>query len=119
MLSRKTPLRRTPLKAKARKAKPAADREHMGRVAQLPCVVCRRLGYETYGVEVHHLRAGQGSKRASDKDTMPVCPPHHRGPLGIHGLGTKGFPKHYGFTELALLADTQEMLCDSARMLIE
>lgn len=119
MLSRKTPLRRTPFKAKARKAKPSADREHMGRVAQLPCAVCKRLGFLTYGVEVHHLRAGQGSKRASDEDTMPLCPEHHRGATGVHGLGTKGFPRHYGFTELDLLADTREMLGIPARMLVE
>lgn len=118
-MSRKTPLRRTPFKAKARKAKPAADREHMGRVAQLPCAVCRRLGFLTYGVEVHHLRAGQGSKRAGDEDTMPLCPEHHRGATGVHGLGTKGFPKHYGFTEMDLLADTKELLGIPARTLIE
>jgi len=110
MLSRKTPLKRTAFKKKAPKTKPKANKEHMGRVAQLPCAVCRRLGFLTYGVEVHHLRAGQGSKRASDEDTMPLCPEHHRGATGVHGLGTKGFPKHYGFTELDLLEDTRRFL---------
>jgi len=110
MLSRKTPLKRSAFKKKAPKAKPKANKEHMGRVAQLPCAVCRRLGFLTYGVEVHHLRAGQGSKRASDLDTMPLCPEHHRGATGVHGLGTKGFPKHYGFTELDLLQDTRRFL---------
>jgi len=110
MLSRKTPLKRSAFKKRAPKAKPKANKEYMGRVAQLPCAVCRRLGFLTYGVEVHHLRAGQGSKRASDLDTMPLCPEHHRGATGVHGLGTKGFPKHYGFTELDLLEDTRRYL---------
>jgi len=110
MLTRNTPMRRTAFKKRAPKAKPKANKAHMGRVAQLPCAVCRRLGFLTYGVEVHHLRAGQGSKRADDEDTMPLCPEHHRGKTGVHGLGTKGFPKHYGFTEMDLLADTRSML---------
>lgn len=116
MLTRKTPLKRTAFKKKPRKAKPKADRDYMGRVAQLPCAVCWRFGFTNYGVEVHHLRAGQGTKRAADTDTLPLCPEHHRGKTGVHGLGTKGFPKYYGFTELDLLADTKAKLsaCTSA-----
>lgn len=119
MLRRKTPMRRSAWKKKAPKAKPAANKEHMGRVAQLPCAVCWRLGFTTHGVEVHHLRAGQGSLRGSDFDTLPLCPEHHRGKTGVHGLGTKGFPKHYGFTELDLLADTREKLGLSAGSMTE
>ncbi|MBK5571793.1 Ref family recombination enhancement nuclease [Ensifer sp. SSB1] len=122
MLARRTPmkrtsglkqgagLQRTAWKKKGPKRKPKANRDHMGAVAALPCVVCLRLGYETYGVQVHHLKEGQGTARADDKDTMPLCEPHHTGPLGVHGLGTKGFPKHYGFTERDLLADTRRLL---------
>jgi hypothetical protein len=110
MLTRNTPMRRTAFKKKAPKAKPKANRDHMGRVAQLPCAVCRRLGFLTYGVQVHHLRAGQGSKRASDFDTLPLCAEHHTGDTGVHGLGSKGFPKHYGFTEMELLEETLKLL---------
>jgi hypothetical protein len=30
--------------------------------------------------------------------------------MGVHGLGTKGFPKHYGFTEEDLLNDTKQLI---------
>lgn len=32
-------------------------------------------------------------------DAIPLCPEHHRGSTGVHGLGTKGFPTHYGISE--------------------
>jgi hypothetical protein len=34
---------------------------------------------------------------------MPLCAEHHRGNTGVHGLGTKGFVKHYGITQQELL----------------
>lgn len=84
---------------------------HMERVASLPCVLCKRLGVATYGVHVHHIREGQGAaQRASDYLTLPVCPEHHQGSSGIHGLGRKGFYARYKLTELDLLADTIEAL---------
>ena len=49
-------------------------------------------------------------QRASHLDVLPLCVEHHRGNLGVHGLGTKGFPKHWGFTEQDLLEDVNKML---------
>ena len=43
-------------------------------------------------------------------DVIPLCPEHHRGATGLHGLGTKGFPKHYGYDEDDLLNDTRRLL---------
>jgi hypothetical protein len=43
-------------------------------------------------------------------DVIPLCPEHHRGKTGLHGLGTKGFPKHYGYDELDLLEDVRRLL---------
>jgi hypothetical protein len=43
-------------------------------------------------------------------DVIPLCPEHHRGKTGLHGLGTKGFPKYYGYTELDLLEDVRRLL---------
>ena len=90
-----------------------AEKKHMGRVAELGCVVCLRLfGPHSPGpVELHHPRAGTGAgRRASHWEVIPVCVAHHRGSKGLHGLGTKGFPKHYGFDEADLLADTRKLL---------
>ena len=32
------------------------------------------------------------------------------GKTGLHGLGTKGFPKHYGYDKADLLMDTRLLL---------
>jgi hypothetical protein len=74
-------------------------------------MVCRRIGYEGTPAEIHHPRRGTGlGQRASHYDAVPLCPEHHRGNSGIHGLGTKGFPKKWGFTEADLLDDVKMLL---------
>ena len=89
----------------------AAGRRHMGRVAELGCVLCRHLGFDGTPAEVHHIRDGQGAaQRASDFLTVPLCPEHHRGGTGLHGLGTKAFERTYKLSELDLLAMTVEAL---------
>lgn len=88
-----------------------AERKHMSAVAELGCAVCRRMGYPGTPAELHHPRAGVGmGRKASNWDVLPLCPQHHRGKTGVHGLGTKGFPKHWGFTEADLLEDTKLLL---------
>jgi hypothetical protein len=78
----------------------------MGRVAALPCILCG-----AQPVEVHHIREGQGAaQRARDTLTVPLCPEHHRGASGIHGLGRKGFYSRHKRDELDLLAETLEKL---------
>jgi hypothetical protein len=90
-----------------------AEKKHMSRVSELGCMVCRRLHgpHDPGPVELHHLRAGTGAgRRSSHWEVIPLCPEHHRGSTGLHGLGTKGFPKHYGFDERDLLRDTAALL---------
>jgi len=88
--------------------KTKAERQYMGRVADLGCAVCRRMGYPGTPAELHHKRAGQGlSNRASHSKVIPLCPEHHRGATGVHGLGTRGFAKHWGYDEDALLEDVR------------
>ena len=78
----------------------------MGRVARLPCVVCKEtLGLETFGVQVHHIRDGQGmGERASNWLTVPLCQYHHTGSGGVHGLCVRGFYTRYKLDELDLLS---------------
>ena len=85
------------------------EKQHLSRVAELGCIVCKRLGFDGTPAEIHHLRAGQGWGRSSHYHAIPLCPEHHRGKTGVHGLGTKGFPKHYGFTEKELLEEVLEL----------
>ncbi len=89
----------------------AAGKRHMGRVAGIGCILCRHIGEADTPAEVHHLREGRGaSQRGSDWLTVPLCPEHHRGNSGIHGLGRKGFETRYKLSELDLLAMTMEVL---------
>lgn len=91
------------------------DRRHMSAVAELGCIVCRRvMGVFTPLVELHHPRKGTGmGQRAAHQDVIGLCYEHHRGNTGIHGLGAKGFEKRYGFAEADLLEDVRRLLAPS------
>lgn len=96
---------------RAKKAPTRAESTYMGLVAALGCALCRRLGYGPTPAEVHHPRRGTGAgQRASHYDTIPLCPEHHRGNTGIHGMGVKAWMAHYGLSEADLTADTQATL---------
>ena len=90
----------------------AAGKRHMGRVAALGCELCRylRLAEDTPAV-VHHIMDGRGGwGKASDFETIPLCPEHHVGKTGVHGLGSQLFPLVHGITEQRLLQRTLAQL---------
>jgi hypothetical protein len=88
-----------------------AEKKYMNSVAELGCVVCRRMGYEGTPSELHHpRRKAEGWGRSKNIYVLPLCPEHHRGNTGVHGLGTKVFPKHWGFTEDDLADDVAKLL---------
>ena len=88
-----------------------AERNHMGAVAALGCVVCRNLGFGETPAEVHHIGNGTLGKKASNFETIPLCDAHHRN--GGHGVavhaGRKTFEARYG-TERELLEQTRREL---------
>ena len=70
------------------------DSFYMGLVAQLGCVVCKRLGRGHVQAQVHHVAVG--SSRTSDFAVAPLCHEHHdpeRTGSGFHGMGTERFCK--------------------------
>ena len=90
----------------------AAEKRHMAAVSALGCCVCRRSGYGATPAHVHHIRTGIGmGRRASDFETIPLCPEHHQGNTGIHGMGRKAFERKYNVTELQLLDETRKAIC--------
>lgn len=122
-LQRRTPLKSTtwlkqtaglvpsPFKKKGKKRAKKAERTYLSRVAELGCACCRRLGLGATPAEIHHPRKGTGmAQRAAHRDAIPLCPEHHRGNTGIHGLGVKRFAVVYGFDEIDLVAETQALL---------
>lgn len=87
------------------------EKKHKSRLAELGCMVCKRIygEHEPGPVELHHLREGGWGK--GDYTTLiPLCVEHHRGNTGVHGLGTKGFVSYYNFSQQDLLDDTKKYL---------
>ena len=81
-----------------------ATKSYLSRVASLPCCVCG-----TSGVELHHVREGQGmAQRAQDWLVVPLCPDCHRGPQGLHGDRT--LMRIYKLDEMDMLAKTIEAM---------
>lgn len=79
----------------------------MKRVAELACLICEKCGLGNSPAEVHHVF---DSAARSDWLTVPLCPIHHRGSLGFHGLGQRAFERKYKTSEAELLAMTIQRL---------
>ncbi len=88
------------------------EKKYLSKVADLGCIICYRLGYIGTPAEIHHVRGmGLGmAVRSSHYATVPLCPTHHRGNIGYHGLGRKAFERRYEVTEQELLVQVQELL---------
>jgi hypothetical protein len=72
------------------------------KIARLGCILCSSvLGFEGSPAELHHIRRF-GGKRATSP-VIPLCPEHHRGGTGVHGLGAKGFENKWCVTQEGLL----------------
>lgn len=57
------------------------------------------------------MREGQGgAQRSSHFLSIPLCPEHHRGETGFHGLGRRAFEARYKLSELDLLDMTLEAM---------
>jgi len=84
------------------------ERKYYDKLARLGCSLCRHLEYGETPAEIHHLRR-YGGKR-SLAEVIPLCPEHHRGNTGIHGLGRKGFENKYGIDEDYLLEQTKGLI---------
>ena len=84
------------------------EKKHYDKVAQLGCSLCRHLGYGETPCEIHHIRRFGGKRK--NAEVIGLCPEHHRGNTGVHGLGRKGFETRYGIDEQTLLSQTNKLL---------
>ena len=75
------------------------ESRHMGRVAELGCLVCGSPA------NVHHIRT---DRIKNDFLTIPLCREHHQGDFSIH-MSKRQFENIYG-SELHLLAETLKRL---------
>jgi hypothetical protein len=77
-----------------------SEKQWLDAVASLPCCLCG-----AHGVEVHHIRTGQGmGQRSGHHLTIPLCPSCHRGPMGVHG--DKTMMRMQKLDEMAMLERT-------------
>lgn len=85
------------------------EKQHYDKVARLGCILCRVIfKINDTPCEIHHIRRFGGKR-----DNAPViglCPEHHRGNTGVHGLGHKGFAARHGIDEQELLEITSLLL---------
>lgn len=85
--------------------------QYKNAVAEIGCIVCISTGLGRTPAELHHPREDQGmSERASDWLVIPLCPEHHTGKTGFHGLGRRRFECMYGLSELDLIALTHQVV---------
>lgn len=113
-LTRKTPLRSkraTPRREagrvqhermkRKRVSKTALEAKHLARLAAMPCIVSGKRP-----VEVHHLmKAPNKRTRRDHRWAVPLHHTMHRGPEGVHGLGSEElFEKHHQLAPGFLIA---------------
>lgn len=85
------------------------EKAHKARLASMTCVICEKLHgpHDGEPVELHHLRSGGWGK--GDYTTLiPLCFNHHRGPMGIHTLGTKAWEREFDVSQKQLLEAVNE-----------
>lgn len=95
-----------------------SEKEHIGAVAALGCIVCINQRFGQTPAEIHHIREGYGKgQRAPHDETIPLCPAHHRvgdgrgeykGEIGFH-YSPIIFRARYG-TERELLEQVRRKL---------
>jgi hypothetical protein len=82
----------------------------LDQIAELGCIICSEvLGIEGgSAAELHHVRR-YGAVRATSP-ILPLCPEHHRGNSGLHGLGVKRFEREYKISCEELLERVSQKL---------
>jgi len=85
-----------------------AQKQHYDKLSRLGCILCLHLGLGTTQPEIHHIRRFGGKR--DNAEVIGLCPEHHRGNTGVHGLGRKRFETRYGIDEETLRSQTMELI---------
>ena len=86
-----------------------SEKNTLNKIAECGCILCAEFyGIEGTPAELHHVRR-YGTKR-STSPILPLCPEHHRGNSGIHGLGVKRFEREYQISCEELLERVSQKL---------
>lgn len=89
------------IKPKAGAKPDAAERAHMDRVSQMPCLVCGVRSVTLHHVTAYADRIGRIPR--SHKLIVPLCPRHHQAvhddasdPQSVERLSHRGFYERWG-----------------------
>ncbi len=86
-----------------KKAATKAERERMGKIKQLPCIVCNHAPPS----DCHHIT--QCGRRLGNEFTLPLCYEDHRGKRGFSGTNRGAWDKSLS-NQLLLLEKVNLML---------
>lgn len=82
-------------------------KQYMAQVARLSCLPCRLLGIEGTPAQVHHPRKFGGLRSNVDKETIPVCDPHHDGTEQSIHMNRKHVAEMFGMSEQEMAEQTR------------
>lgn len=96
-----------------KRQKQKRDLKHLQRVRELGCYCCRVDGMGPTPASAHHIREGYGiAEKASDYETIPLCPAHHQtgagGVIAVH-RNYRAFVERYGSEREILERTVAEM----------
>lgn len=102
--------------ARCKRSKGLKDKNYLGFIAELPCVVCilpwrmekSALCYsnvQSSKSEVAHVGQRGLSQKCSDRETIPLCAEHHRTGKDAHHVLGKKFWQHHGISAELLIAE--------------
>jgi len=81
------------------------EKEHMNKIADLGCIICRKMGFPNSPAELHHIKDKTGmGRKASNFEVIPLCPRHHRQGKDSYHYSPKEFTKKWG-TQKELLTE--------------
>ena len=83
------------------------ERVYLQKIADLGCIVCKKLGYDGTPAEIHHVKRF-GAKR-DHTQVIPLCPHHHRTSKESYHLNPLWFSEKFG-TQQELLEETMRLV---------
>jgi len=83
--------------------------EYLSKLANLGCIICKKMGFPNSPAEIHHINEGRIGKRADFNKTIPLCVFHHRQGKESYHYSPKNFNKKWG-TQKELLTLVNKMI---------
>ena len=70
--------------------------EYLSKLANLGCIICKKMGFQDSPAEIHHINEGRIGKRASFRMCLPLCANHHRNGSESYHYSPKRFSAKWG-----------------------